>query len=99
MSVDFRGRDTAEGADLTFAFAVSEEGKAKLSFLGRDVTADVSFLRPVGDFLSETGTLLSSRIPGTLRMIGYGLPEGYKQVCRVLAHGEKAVVDLATGDW
>lgn len=98
LSVDYRGRNVADGADLTLAFAVSEEGKAKLSLLGRDMEADVSFLRPVGDFLEETGGLINSRLPGTLRLMVDGVPRLYRAVAEALSTGETALAKRLSGE-
>ena len=74
LAVDFGGRAVREGAEPTAAFAVSEEGEAKLSFLGREYRADVSFLLETDRFLVKTGTHLNRLIPACLRLAVAGLP-------------------------
>lgn len=91
LSVDFRGRMVAEETDLSLAFAVSEEGKARLSLLGRNMEADLSFLAPVKGFFQKTGDFLRSRTPGTFRVIAEGIPRLYEWTVDRLSKGEQLV--------
>ena len=90
LAVDFGGRAVREGAEPTAAFAVSEAGQAKLSFLGREYRADVSFLLSADRFLVKTGTHLSRLTPACLRLAVAGLPT----VGRKIEQGSRALLFL-----
>lgn len=84
LSVDFFGRSTFEKTDATLALAISESGQAKLSLLGKEYTADVSFLAPLSDALCEGAEIIKKATPKSILVFFEGVPQVYGAASRTL---------------
>ena len=82
LSVDFFGRSTFEKTDATLTLAISESGQAKLSLLGKEYTADVSFLTPLSDTLCEGLEIIEKATPKCIVLFFEGVPEMYDKISR-----------------
>lgn len=94
LSVDFFGRGAFEKTEATLALAISESGQAKLSLLGKDYTADVSFLNPISDTLCESLEIVGNAIPKTVVWFFEGVPELYGEVARLIGEAEGEIISL-----
>ena len=98
LAVDYWGREISDGTETAFAFGISEEGKARLSFLGRNYDADISFLAPAADFFARAGEVIGSQVPESLRFLMGSVPKIYDAVTDAVSAAVKWIRDLVTGE-
>ena len=95
LNVDFSGRAMKNGDEPTLAFKVSQSGQAKLTLLGRDYFADVSFLSPVGEFMQKAENIAADRMPAALKLTIKAIPRLYEAASRAAAAVEEKLFEAA----
>ena len=94
LSVDYFGRAMSFGDEPTFVFNVTQEGEAKLTLLGRDYSADVSFLAVVGERTGDAANMIKQMMPKSVILMLSGIPILYEETASLLARMGQAAVNI-----